>query len=210
MTRNLPIANRPTRDPNLQFHHVSLAYLLSSVSLFCVTKGLVVIIRTSLIGTSLVGRTAVAAGAVALALGLASCSSDDTADTTPATATTAAAATSVEDSVAAPSSDELLTTLQVLVDPARPVDEKTAVVVEGDERRSNIEAMTAATANYPVSFTVTDVQVDGDIATAKVAVTSPHGTAAPTPWTWENVDGTWKVSDESTCALLGMARTGCS
>ncbi|MEU2004439.1 hypothetical protein ACH47B_25910 [Rhodococcus sp. NPDC019627] len=168
------------------------------------------IIRTSLIGTSLVGRTAVATGAVVLALGLASCSSDDTAGTTPATATTAAAATSAEDSVAAPSSDELLTTLQVLVDPARPVDEKTAVVVEGDERRTNIEAMTAATANYPVSFTVTDVQVDGDIATAKVAVTSPHGTAAPTPWTWENVDGTWKVSDESTCALLGMARTGCS
>ncbi|MCQ4120078.1 hypothetical protein [Rhodococcus tibetensis] len=168
------------------------------------------IIRTPLIGTSFVGKAAVAAGAVVLALGLSACSSDDTTPATATTATAAATATADQDSVAAPSSAELLTTLQVLVDPARPVNEKTVVVVEGEKRRSNIEAMTAATANYPVSFAVADVQVDGDIATANVAVTSPHGTAAPTPWTWENVDGTWKLSDESTCALLGMARTGCS
>jgi len=164
-----------------------------------------VIIRKPLNGTSFIGRSVVAVGAVVLALGMSACSSDDASDTA---ATTSAATSSA--AVAAPTSDELLSTLQVLVDPARPVDEKTVVVVDGDERRPNLEAMTAAMANYPVSFTVTDVQVEGDTATANVAIVSPHGTAAPTVWTWENVDGTWKVSDESTCTLLGMARAGCS
>jgi len=164
-----------------------------------------VIIRKPLNGTSFIGRSVVAVGAVVLALGMSACSSDDASDT----AATSSAATSSA-AVAAPTSDELLSTLQVLVDPARPVDEKTVVVVDGDERRPNLEAMTAAMANYPVSFTVTDVQVEGDTATANVAIVSPHGTAAPTAWTWENVDGTWKVSDESTCTLLGMARAGCS
>lgn len=163
------------------------------------------IIRKPLNGTSFIGRSVVAVGAVVLALGMSACSSDDASDTA---ATTSAATSSA--AVAAPTSDELLSTLQVLVDPARPVDEKTVVVVDGDERRPNLEAMTAAMANYPVSFTVTDVQVEGDTATANVAIVSPHGTAAPTAWTWENVDGTWKVSDESTCTLLGMARAGCS
>ena len=163
------------------------------------------IIRKPLNGTSFTGRSVVAVGAVVLALGMSACSSDDASDTA---ATTSAATSSA--AVAAPTSDELLGTLQVLVDPARPVDEKTVVVVDGDERRPNLEAMTAAMANYPVSFTVTDVQVEGDTATANVAIVSPHGTAAPTAWTWENVDGTWKVSDESTCTLLGMARAGCS
>lgn len=163
------------------------------------------IIRKPLNGTSFIGRSVVAVGAVVLALGMSACSSDDASDTA---ATTSAATSSA--AVAAPTSDELLGTLQVLVDPARPVDEKTVVVVDGDERRPNLEAMTAAMANYPVSFTVTDVQVEGDTATANVAIVSPHGTAAPTAWTWENVDGTWKVSDESTCTLLGMARAGCS
>ena len=162
------------------------------------------IIRKPLNGTSFIGRSVVAVGAVVLALGMSACSSDDASDTA---ATTSAATSSA--AVAAPTSDELLGTLQVLVDPARPVDEKTVVVVDGDERRPNLEAMTAAMANYPVSFTVTDVQVEGDTATANVAIVSPHGTAAPTAWTWENVDGTWKVSDESTCTLLGMARAGC-
>lgn len=163
------------------------------------------IIRKPLNGTSFIGRSVVAVGAVVFALGMSACSSDDASDTA---ATTSAATSSA--AVAAPTSDELLGTLQVLVDPARPVDEKTVVVVDGDERRPNLEAMTAAMANYPVSFTVTDVQVEGDTATANVAIVSPHGTAAPTAWTWENVDGTWKVSDESTCTLLGMARAGCS
>ncbi|RZK94360.1 MAG: hypothetical protein EOP30_08060 [Rhodococcus sp. (in: high G+C Gram-positive bacteria)] len=166
------------------------------------------IIRKPLNGTSSIGRSVVAVGAVVLALGMSACSSDDASGTS---ATTSAATSSAAgEAVAAPTSEELLGTLQVLVDPARPVDEKTVVVVDGEERRPNLEAMTAAMANYPVSFTVADVQVEGDTATANVAITSPHGTAAPTAWTWENVDGTWKVSDESTCTLLGMARAGCS
>ncbi|OUS95843.1 hypothetical protein [Rhodococcus sp. NCIMB 12038] len=165
------------------------------------------IIRKSLNGTSFTGRSVIAVGAVVLALGMSACSSDDGSDTA---AATSAATSSQADAAAAPTPEELLGTLQLLVDPARPVDDKTAVVVDGDERRPNLEAMTAAMANYPVSFTVTDVQVEGDTATANVAIVSPHGTAAPTAWTWENVDGVWKVSDESTCTLLGMARASCS
>ncbi|MFC9362860.1 hypothetical protein ACFTZB_40625 [Rhodococcus sp. NPDC057014] len=162
------------------------------------------IIRKPLNGRSFIGRSVVAVGAAVVALGMSACSSDDS------SGTAAATSSQVDATVAAPTSEELLGTLQLLVDPARPVDEKTVVVVDGDERRPNLEAMTAAMANYPVSFTVTDVQVEGDTATANVAISSPHGTAAPTTWTWENVDGVWKVSDESTCTLLGMARAGCS
>ncbi|NLU84905.1 hypothetical protein [Rhodococcus sp. HNM0569] len=169
-------------------------------------------------------RKPLVAVSAALLVALVGCSNDDStsdsADTTSATAASATETGAAEsggtehesdhaEAADAPTADDLKATLVLLADPAQPVDAKQAVVVEGDQRQPNIEAMTAATANYQVGFDVTNVQVDGTTATADVAIQSPHGTAAPTPWTWENVDGTWKLSDASTCALLGMARAAC-
>ncbi|WP_040772022.1 hypothetical protein [Rhodococcus rhodnii] len=160
----------------------------------------------------------------ATALLVAGCANEDT-DTSPESAPTvttgAAAASATADQTEAegggetagaadaPTAEELQDQLTLLADPAQPIDAKVAVVENGEERRPNLEAMTAAMTNYQVGFEVTDVQAEGDTATADVAVESPHGTAAPTPWTWVEADGEWKVSDESTCALLGMARAGC-
>ncbi|MFZ2174152.1 MAG: hypothetical protein WAW17_08980 [Rhodococcus sp. (in: high G+C Gram-positive bacteria)] len=154
----------------------------------------------------IIRKPLVTAGALIVALSLSACVSVDTADED-APASSAASATAAE--IAAPSAETLQDTLTLLVDPARSVDEKSAAVEDGETRRPNIEAMSAAMADYPVSFTVSDVQVEGTTATAAVAAKSPHGEAAPTPWTWKYLDGAWKVSDESTCTLLGMARAAC-
>ncbi|MFD4367475.1 hypothetical protein [Rhodococcus sp. NPDC058521] len=160
----------------------------------------------------IVRKSVVAAAALALALGASACSSEDSND---AADSSAAATTSASDSdgaasdVAAPTAEELTATLDALVDPQKPVDEKITLIENGDERRPNVEAMTNAMQNYPVGFEVTNVQTEGEVATADVAITGPHGAASATPWTWENVDGTWKVSDESTCGLLGMAMAPC-
>ena len=63
---------------------------------------------------------------------------------------------------------------------------------------------------YAITFNVDNVKVDGQTATADVAVVSPHGAAPATPWTWELEDGSWKLSDTSACVLLEMGRASCT
>ena len=168
-------------------------------------KGLKVILRKRLF----------AAVAIVAALGAAGCSSDDTsndAGTTSSAATSSEASTpsaSSGQSAAAPSEQQLQESLALLADPAKSTDEKTAAVVNGDARRGNIETMTQALANYPVTFAVSDIKVEGSKADAKVTVTSPHG-SAPVAMKWENVDGQWKLSDQSNCQLLAMGRAPCA
>lgn len=152
--------------------------------------------------------------AVLIAVGVTACGSgSDTADTAAQQSSVTAAATvvpsSAAPSAAAPADTQLQQTLEQFVDPTTPVAEKVAAVVNGAQRTANIEAMTAALANYGrVTFVVRNIKADGRSAVADVDVTSPHGTV-PVPMTWENVDGTWKLSDASTCALLAMGRAGC-
>lgn len=161
----------------------------------------------------IIRKSVIAASAIVVALGMTGCSSDESNDgDTAAAASTSQSANdsgSAATGVAAPTADELRATLEALVDPQTPVDEKIALIEKSDERRSNVETMTAAMKNYPVGFEVTNVTVDGTTATADVAITSPHGSAGATPWTWENVDGVWKLSDASTCGLLAMANAPC-
>lgn len=162
----------------------------------------------------IIRKSAIAAGAIVVALGMSACSSDessDAADTSSAASTSESANEheSAHGDLAAPTADELRATLDALVDPQTPVDEKVALVEKGDERRPNIETMTNAMENYRVGFEVTNVRIEGTTATADVAITGPHGAASATPWTWEHLDGTWKVSDESTCGLLSMATAPC-
>ena len=50
---------------------------------------------------------------------------------------------------------------------------------------------------------VKDVVVTGTTANANVDVTTVHGTGAM-PLTWENVDGTWKLSGDAVTQLSSM------
>ncbi|KAA0023645.1 hypothetical protein [Antrihabitans cavernicola] len=148
--------------------------------------------------------------AIVAALGLASCSSDDSTDSAAASSTVASSsAVAAAPAADAPSAQQLQDSLTLLADPVKSATEKAATVVNGDARLANITTMTQGLANYPVTFAVADIKVEGNKADAKVTVTSPHG-SAPLSMTWENVGGTWKLSDASNCQLLAMGRAPCS
>lgn len=162
-----------------------------------------------------------AAAAIALTAGLVGCS-DDESDTaaTSATSTSAAATTSAAASPTgagaeghsheAPAPAELQATLDQFADPTKPAAEKTGLIVDGDKRVANIEAMNAALGGYgALTFTVSDVTVEGETATAPVVITSPHGAAPAMPLTWQHEGDAWKISDASACTLLGFAQAPC-
>lgn len=154
------------------------------------------ILRKSLIATS----------AAIVAIGLAACGSDDSSGS--ASASSSAPATSAPAAASSPAPLVLQQQLELIADPTRSAQDKAAVIVDGNRRLANLETLTKALANYQLTFAVTDVKTDGPITTAQVAVTSPHG-AMPMSMTWKNVDGTWLLSDESACGLLGMGRASC-
>lgn len=174
----------------------------------------------------IIRKTLISACAVAAVLTMGACSSDDNKDSTAASSTSAAASsttakasasatTSAAAAAAAPTAEELNASLVALIDPAKPIEEKTALVVDGTKRQANIETMSAALGGnpaYAITFNVDNVKVDGQTATADVAVVSPHGAAPPAtpPWTWELEDGSWKLSDTSACVLLEMGRASCT
>ena len=167
-----------------------------------------------LLRSRILGAGAVAASASVLAIGVVACGSDgesDTAGTTPANATsTQESTTSAAAAAPTPDPAELQGELALLVDPGRPVLDKTAVLADGERRAANLDTVTKALANYgQITFTVGNVAVLGDTATATVDIASPHGTV-PTPMTWQNVDGTWKLSDASACQLFAMGGAPCA
>nr|WP_067659132.1 hypothetical protein [Nocardia harenae] len=166
---------------------------------------------------------ATVAAAAAVTLGLAGCGSDDSSDTaasTSAVASSAAAASSTAaasssqagaDNAAGPTPAQLQATLDKLADPATPTADKTAVVVDGEKRAAAIEQLTQALAGYgKLTFAVSDVTVAGNTATAPTVITSPNGAAPAIPLTWENVGGSWKLSDATACTLLGFAQIPCA
>lgn len=163
---------------------------------------------------------ATVAAAAAVTLGLAGCGSDDSGDaagtstpSTSAVATTTAAASTTAGAAAAdaPSAAELQGTLTTLADPAVPTPEKTALIVDGERRAAAIDQLTQALAGYgTLTFAVDQVTVAGTTATGQTVITSPNGSAPAIPLTWENVDGTWKLTDATACTLLGFAQIPCS
>ncbi|WP_378731226.1 hypothetical protein [Nocardia brasiliensis] len=154
---------------------------------------------------------AIATTALAATVGLAACSSDDNksdakVSSSSAVASSSAAATGA---VAAPTAETLQGVLVKLSDPAVPTAEKTKLIVDGEKRTANIDQMNKGLANYSLTYAVADITMQGNTATAQVTITSPHGAVPPMPLTWENVDGTWKLSDVSGCLMLGFAQAPC-
>lgn len=162
-------------------------------------------------------RTSAAVFAALVAVSTAAgCGSDDTTDVAGNSSESASAPTSestttdADPAVAAPSTDELTQSLELLVAPDVDAETKAAEVENGQTRLANLETMTAALANYgDITFDVQEPSVEGQTATALVAIATPRGTAAPSPNTWVLIDGRWKVSEDSACALLAMGQAPC-
>lgn len=168
-------------------------------------------------------RIAIAAAAIALAVGLTACGSDDGSDaatTASATATSAAGHDHGEehdhgddrDDSHTPSADSLRAGLDTFTDPQVPTADKAKVVVDGEKLTANIDRMNSELGGYgKLTFEVTDIDVKGEQATAQVTVTSPHGTAPAMPMTWQHDHeaDTWKLSEQSACLLLGFAKAPC-
>lgn len=160
---------------------------------------------------------ATAAAALAVTVGLTGCGGSDDSSTKATSSSTsiAAAPSSISatpsgDNAAAPTADSLKATLLEFSDPALSTDEKAKLIVNGEARKSNIDQMNGMLAGYTLSFAVANVVTTGNTTTADVTITSPHGTAPAFPVTWEQVDGTWKISDASGCLLLGFAQAPCT
>ncbi|WP_305095069.1 nuclear transport factor 2 family protein [Prescottella sp. R16] len=161
----------------------------------------------------IIRKSLVAAGVLVAALGMTACGSDDSTDTTASSttaATTSASSTSAAtDTDAAPSKDVLQQQLTVFFDPATTVEQKEAVVERGTDRAALVEQFNGVLAGYPLTATVTEVKTDGGTVTAVTDIAGPHG-GAPVPVTFTEVNGTWVISDASTCEIFGMGRVSCA
>ncbi|MFI8565937.1 hypothetical protein ACIGGF_05170 [Rhodococcus sp. NPDC078407] len=150
----------------------------------------------------------------AAAMSVAGCSTADETGSTDHTSTSAAEsadATTEVPPVAAPTAAELEASLLQLVAPDIDAATKAAAVENGQARLTNLDAMTAALANYgAITFEVAEPTVEGETSTADVAIATPRGTAAPSPQTWVLIDGTWKLSDASMCQILAMGQAPCA
>ncbi|WP_280247251.1 hypothetical protein [Nocardia abscessus] len=157
---------------------------------------------------------ATAVAALALSGALAACGSDDDSTTSAATsATTSAAASGThshgDHATGAPTAENLQAGLVKLADPNVPTPEKSKLIVNGEQRTANIDQMNKGLQGYALNFTVADITTQGTTANAQVTIASPHGASPAVPLSWENVDGTWKLSDASGCLLLGFAQAPC-
>ena len=110
----------------------------------------------------------------------------------------------------APAPAQLQSTLDQFVDPGIPAAAKTKLVVGGDRRAANIQAMNQGLANYgKVGFAVSNVQAKGDTADARVAIVSPHGTMPGVPMSWQHTAAGWQISDGTACMILAMGKAPC-
>lgn len=157
-------------------------------------------------------RVTGAAAALTLLTALTGCSSDDSDDSTSdATTTTATSTTSTTSAAAEPAVtvEQLQAQVDVFFDPAATTEQRAAVVENGTDRTAVLEQFTGVLAGYPLTGTVGEITVvDADTVTATTEVAGPHG-GAPMPLTFEQIDGTWVIADESACSVLSMGRLSC-
>ncbi|AYA26544.1 MULTISPECIES: hypothetical protein [Rhodococcus] len=152
-------------------------------------------------------RTLCAATALAALTTVTGCSSDDAGDDT--AATTSATTTTSTPVTAAVTVEQLQEQIDVFFDPAATTEDRAAVVENGTERTAVLDRFTGVLAGYPLTGTVGEITtVDADTVTATTEVAGPHG-GAPMPLTFEQIDGTWVIADESACSILTMGSLGC-
>ncbi|HEY5858309.1 MAG TPA: nuclear transport factor 2 family protein [Aldersonia sp.] len=111
---------------------------------------------------------------------------------------------------AEPSAQDLQDQLTRLFDPAVPATEKQALIEDGAGRAALLEQFNGILAGYPLTASVTAVTVvDDDTVSANADIAGPHG-GAPVPVTFDNDNGTWVLSDDSTCLIFGLGRIACT
>lgn len=157
----------------------------------------------------IIRKSLVAAAAALVAVGVASCSSDDSTATESTATTTTADAAATEAPADAPSTEALNATLVTFFDPAVPAADKAALIVKGEKQAPVLEQFNGVLRGYPLTTAVTAVTpVDADTVKATATITGPHG-GAPTDLTFDQVDGKWVVSDTAVCTIFSMGRLTC-
>lgn len=156
------------------------------------------------------GRALVAGMAVAAALTMTACSSDDGGDT--ATTTTASASTSA--SAAAPAGDlppvptaaELNQRLQESLDPNVPLEQKVAYVQGAEEDPELIDKVAEAARVNNAKIEVLDVTDLGDGTLSSNATIDLGGQVNPLQVAYVAEDGQWKLSRDNACAIVSLAQ----
>jgi hypothetical protein len=153
-------------------------------------------------------KTLVAGVAVAAALTLGACSSDDgdtpTATTSKATTTTAVAAP--EDTPPVPTAAELNAMLVKGLDPATPVEEKVTLVEDGQSDPGLFDQVAAAAQQNNASVEVVDPILDNGDGTLTATVNMTiGGQVNPGTATFVVQDGQWVLSKEYACNIVKLA-----
>lgn len=154
------------------------------------------------------GRIAIAGLALAAALSMTACGSDDKKDTSTAKSSTTSAMTTAATSAAnvppVPTVAELNAQLQKALDPNVPNDEKLEMV-QGAQADPELPGRLAqAVQQSGASAEVTEVTAFGDTINAKAKITiNGQENIADVPFVAE--DGKWKVQKAWACQMLQLA-----
>ncbi len=152
----------------------------------------------------------VAAVAIAAALTLAACGSDDSTGASPTTTTATTTTTETADVLELPTADELNALLVKGLDPATPLDEKIAMV-QGSEVDPNLFDQVAAAAEQAgAQVEVLDPVIDnGDGSAIAQLQLTINGNVQPNTLPASFVpgdNGTWKLSQETACSIVAIAQ----
>ncbi|WP_206509733.1 hypothetical protein C5142_01430 [Rhodococcus sp. BGS-1C] len=156
-------------------------------------------------------KTMVAGVAIAAALTMTACGSDEGDNDADAT-TTAAAPTSeaapVEpsgDYPPVPTAEALNEELMRGLDPAVPVEEKALLIQGAEEDPELINQVAAAAVQNGAQIEITSVDDLGDGTLNAGATLTINGQANPGSFTFVAEDGVWKLSRENACGLVQVA-----
>lgn len=151
----------------------------------------------------------VAGVAIAAALTMTACSSDDgdkTDTTTAATTTSAIAAPEGGAYPPAPSVEELNTQLVRGLDPNVPVEEKAALIQGASEDPDLINQVAAAAVANNAQIEITSLDDLGTgVLNAGITITL-NGQANPGTFQFVPEDGVWKLSKENACGIVSLAQ----
>lgn len=155
-------------------------------------------------------KMTIAGVAIAAALTMSACSDDPGTSATETTTTTTAAATTTEAALEVPTAAELNALLVKGLDPAVPLEEKTALVEGSEQDPQLINQVAAAAKQFGAEVKVLDPVIDNGNGTASAQLqltvngeVQQGGLAAtfiPTE------DGSWKLSKDTACTIVGMAQ----
>ncbi|MGA9872635.1 MAG: hypothetical protein WBQ44_16035 [Rhodococcus sp. (in: high G+C Gram-positive bacteria)] len=158
-------------------------------------------------------RKAMVAGvAIAAALTMTACSSDEgsdngTASTTSSAMSSASAAPQASgDYPPVPSPEELNAELLRGLDPAVPVEEKAQLIQGAEADPELINQVAAAAVQNGADIQITSVDDLGDGTLNAGATLTINGQANPGSFVFVAEDGKWKLSKDNACGLVQLAQ----